>query len=312
MMAAEDFSSGARMAPTPTAVFFDLGDTLGEALVSPNPVRLKDFHVFPYVAQLLRSLTQKGLRLGIISNTGSETGQAINAVLARVGLLDVFDPALLVYSADVGLTKADPRIFRLAAQRASAAPQDCVFVGEDSSERTQALAAGMRVAPHPLLVDAVIAGESLFFVRIHRTDGAALAPNFPALVALQRSGRGGGIVDAIVPSSLLAPLPAQGFLVDVLGAANLPLANDLFLIRDVAGLFGPGDQQHVLARTDAGLFVAWPASRSLSELHLDTMRHGHTLKLTPDPRCWHRQPRRAQPAAWVSPSQPSCRRSPAP
>ena len=31
-----------------TAVFFDLGDTLGEAIVSPNPVRLKDFHVFPY------------------------------------------------------------------------------------------------------------------------------------------------------------------------------------------------------------------------------------------------------------------------
>ena len=179
------------MASVPTTIFFDLGDTLGEALVSPNPVRLKDFYVFPYVAPLLLSLTQKGLRLGIISNTGSETGQAINTVLARVGLLDFFDPVLLVYSADVGLTKADPRIFRLAAQRASAAPQDCVFVGKDSGERTQALAAGMRVAPHPLLVDAAMAGDSLFFVRVRRADGIAVARIFPRLSpwTVRRAGR---------------------------------------------------------------------------------------------------------------------------
>jgi len=288
-----------------TAVFFDLGDTLGEAIVSPNPVRLKDFHVFPYAPPILQELKQSGVRLGVISNTGTESGQSVSAVLARVGLLDFFDPALLVYSADVGLNKADPRIFQLAASRAQAAAQECVFVGEDSAERAQALAAGMRVAPHPLLAQAVIAGESLFFVRIRRSDGAAPAPNFPALVPLHRSGIGGGILDAIVPSSLLAPLRTQGFVVDVLGAADLPLANDLFLIRDVAGLFGPGDRQHVLSRTDAGLLVAWPANRGLAELHLDTMQHGHTLKLAPDPALLRPAalPRRVSFARLVEPTQ---------
>ena len=126
-------------------VFFYIGDTIGEAVVSSPPLRLQDLRVFAYVPPLLQRLKQSGLRLGIISNTGPaigpEAGQSVNAVLASVGLLGFFDPALFIYSSDVGLTKDDVRIFQLAAARAGAAPQDCLFVGEAAVERIQALAA---------------------------------------------------------------------------------------------------------------------------------------------------------------------------
>lgn len=233
-------------------VFFDIGDTIGEAVVSSPPLRLQDLRVFAYVPPLLQRLKQSGLRLGIISNTGPaigpEAGQSINAVLASVGLLGFFDPALLIYSSDVGLTKDDVRIFQLAAARAGAALQDCLFVGEAPVERIQALAAGMRVAPHPMLAEALIAGESLLFVRVSRSDGTAPAPTLPALVALRRSRVGGGVLDAIIPSSLLSALRAEGYLVTVIGAADLPLANDVAVIGDAAGLAGAGDRSQVLSR----------------------------------------------------------------
>ena len=77
------------------------------------------FDVFPFVPAVLADLKSRGFPLGVISNTGDEKGPAVNAVLGPTGLLAFFDPALLVYSGDEGVTKAVPEIFLRAAQRAA-------------------------------------------------------------------------------------------------------------------------------------------------------------------------------------------------
>ena len=67
------------------AVFFDLGDTLGTVVVGGSPPHLTEFDVFPYAPGVIADLKARGLKLGIISNTGTENGPAINAVLAPTG-----------------------------------------------------------------------------------------------------------------------------------------------------------------------------------------------------------------------------------
>src|SRR5215210_1903099 len=98
-------------------IFFDLGGTLGDPAVSPPPIRLLGFHPYPFAKETLQRLASQGLRLGVISNTGTEAGSRMSEVLDEAGLLQDFDPALPIFSADVGMTKETPEIFRLAVGR---------------------------------------------------------------------------------------------------------------------------------------------------------------------------------------------------
>ena len=143
------------------AAFFDLGDTLGTPVLSAPPVHLIGFDVFDFTAPVLDDLGGRGgLRLGVISNTGTDAGAAVDAVLEQAGIRDFFEPALRIYSRDVGLRKDSPEIFLLAASRAGVAPQECLFVGEDRAERGFAADAGFVVAAHPREASAVIAAAS--------------------------------------------------------------------------------------------------------------------------------------------------------
>jgi bacterial leucyl aminopeptidase len=139
------------------SIFFDIGDTLGIPVFS-SPGQLVRVNLFFFVADLLRSLVNRGFRLGIISNTGDIDGALLDEVLNTVGIRDFFDPALRLYSKDVGREKNSPGIFRVAAERAGLAgtPQACLFVGENETERGFASDAGLRTCPHPLLMDKVL------------------------------------------------------------------------------------------------------------------------------------------------------------
>ena len=167
--------------PGIAAVFFDLGDTLGTAVVVGSPPRLTGFDVFPYAPGVVADLKARGLKLGVISNTGSDTGATVNAVLGPTGILTDLDAGLLVYSGDEARSRRPrpPEIFRRAAKRAGldATPARNLFVGEDAHERQVAVSAGWQVCPHPLLVGEVLAGQPLRFVRVtvpslrHRPGG---------------------------------------------------------------------------------------------------------------------------------------------
>jgi bacterial leucyl aminopeptidase len=297
-------------------VFFDLGDTLGTPVLSPPPERLLDFNVFPFALPVLRMVRSCGLRVGVISNTGDIPGTAVNQVLQNVGLLPAFDPDLLIYSKDVGLKKDSPAIFRYAAQIAGAGvPHRCLFVGEDATERGFALDAGWRVAPHPLLVDEVLAGQRLRYVRLAVPTSQETTPwrerlRSRPIVPLHVAGKNGTTVYAVTSQRIVADLINMRFGVELLGEPDAPLRTDLYLLRDDAaaasGFLAPqgesarffADEQDarlVLSGTAEGLVVALPPERSLEEFHFTQARHGHTLKLHPDPSLLEPP----APSAWV-------------
>ena len=294
------------MAPKPIGtVFFDLGDTLCTPELSPPPIQLVGFHVFPFVSNLLEQLRSRGLKLGIISNTGSDTGPKLDAILSTAGILASFNDTLRIYSADVGLTKADPAIFKLAAQRAGSPdePATCLFVGEDPQERATAASAGLRVCPHPLLAAEVIDGEKLRYVRIAALADLSIAAFRAALrarpiVPMHVAGSGGQVVYTITSERLVAELINMRLGVELLGDSNAPENTELFLLQDDTArssgyLSGEGqaslffaDRKNarlLVSATAEGLVIALPHGRSLGDLHLKRAKHGHTLKLMPDP-----------------------------
>jgi hypothetical protein len=292
-------------ASTISAIFFDLGDTLGTPVLSPPPSRLVRFDVFPFVPPILDDLKRRKFRLGVISNTGDDSGASVNGVLERAGLLGSFDPPLLIYSKDVGLTKSSPEIFRLAAERAGMAgtPRNCLFVGEDAKERATALDAGWTVAPHPQLVSEALDGQSLRYIRAtvpaeHIGSNWREALRALPLVPLHVTGPQGATVYAITSLRIVARLMNMRFDLELLGSHDAPLRTDLYILRDDAAagsgflsaegestrFFTKADDARMLLRSGSeGLVVALPAERSLEEFHFDRAYHGHTLKLLPDP-----------------------------
>ncbi len=106
------------------------------------------------MASLLQQLQEVDHLLGIISDTGRETGDLVNTVLKKAGKFSFFKPSLCLYSADVGLDKSTPAIFFMATERACLAGRAnaCLFVGEDKPEREQAEAAacGFALSCNPL------------------------------------------------------------------------------------------------------------------------------------------------------------------
>ncbi len=81
-------------------------------------------HPYPDADRVLRSLKERGYRLGIIANQlpGSE------ARLARFGLLSYFE--VICASAEEGVNKPDPELFRRALSRSGCAPADAVMIGD--------------------------------------------------------------------------------------------------------------------------------------------------------------------------------------
>jgi beta-phosphoglucomutase-like phosphatase (HAD superfamily) len=137
---------------TRAVVFFDLGDTLAKAVVSPTTHRLNRLEVLPGVLEVLQALRAAQVRLGLISNTGDEPQANLAHVLQQSGLAPFFPEAqLLLYSSVTGLKKDSPAVFKEAAKRAgnAATPSRCLYVGENPQERAFAAAAGWRVVAGP-------------------------------------------------------------------------------------------------------------------------------------------------------------------
>jgi FMN phosphatase YigB (HAD superfamily) len=141
-------------------IFFDIGDTLATPIFDEQD-RLVGFNVFPDALEALEDLRPRPFRLGTISNPGGLVPEVVNRALDECGLLPFFEPTLIIYR-----KKDSAAVFADAAARAGVAPDQCVFVGENSGERRFASDAGMRVAPHPKLALSVAEGEALVFPRV--------------------------------------------------------------------------------------------------------------------------------------------------
>ena len=92
----------------------------------------------PNVASVLSGLRSDGWRLGLVTNCSAETVTLWpETELARFITRPVF-------SCEVGLSKPDPRIFRLAASRLDVEAAQCVYVADGAGgELSGADGAGM-------------------------------------------------------------------------------------------------------------------------------------------------------------------------
>jgi putative hydrolase of the HAD superfamily len=79
----------------------------------------------PGVETLLPYLRKFGVRLGIVSNNTLATQKT---KLERLGIDRHFDD--LVVSAEHGVSKPDPRLFKVALKRLGSAASDAVYVGD--------------------------------------------------------------------------------------------------------------------------------------------------------------------------------------
>ena len=77
---------------------------------------------------LLKTLKDKGYRIGLISNTGRTPGETMKIILDGYGMLKYFDS--MAFSCDVGHIKPGKRIFELTLKDLGATPGSSVHVGD--------------------------------------------------------------------------------------------------------------------------------------------------------------------------------------
>jgi putative hydrolase of the HAD superfamily len=113
-------------------------DGLGELLYAEF-TDLANYRLFDDVRDALERLSDAGLRLGVVSNFE----EWLERLLEQLEVTHYFD--VRVISGVEGMEKPDPRIFRLALDRAGVEPGDAVYVGDNPLFDTEpAEALGMR------------------------------------------------------------------------------------------------------------------------------------------------------------------------
>ncbi len=97
----------------------------------------------PVTLPTIRELKTRGYRIGLISDCSPETPE----VWPETAFRNIFD--ITVFSCVVSLKKPDPRIYLYACEKLGVKPEDCLYVGDGSSnELTGAAFVGM----HPVMI----------------------------------------------------------------------------------------------------------------------------------------------------------------
>jgi FMN phosphatase YigB (HAD superfamily) len=129
--------------PSIRFVFFDIGDTL---IVSA------DRSWVPGAQATLAQLRARGLRLGVISNTGGLKRAELAPLLPADFAWTLFVDELIVLSGEVGVEKPALEIFQLASNRTGATAAECLFCTESLVDTLAAQRAGLygaRLQPPP-------------------------------------------------------------------------------------------------------------------------------------------------------------------
>lgn len=92
--------------------------------LSKTPWHSEDEAPFPDCEQTLAALCRQGYRLGIIANQEPGARERMDAW----GLGQYF--SVIASSAELGVSKPDPAIFRLALEQADCTPENAVMVGD--------------------------------------------------------------------------------------------------------------------------------------------------------------------------------------
>jgi len=82
------------------------------------------------VEEAIRRLRARGLRLGIVCDSGMMVGRVLRGQLRRTGLAAHFEPDALAFSDEVGVTKPRPEMFRRALDALGVQPAEAAHVGD--------------------------------------------------------------------------------------------------------------------------------------------------------------------------------------
>jgi HAD superfamily hydrolase (TIGR01509 family) len=117
-----------------------------ERLAAGLSERLYEFTVdagsweaFPDAAPTLAALNERGLRVGVVSDTGFDLRPAMD----RLGLLPLLDS--VVMSFEYGICKPAPKVFLTACDQLQVSPDRTLMVGDNPLTDSGAVATGMHV-----------------------------------------------------------------------------------------------------------------------------------------------------------------------
>jgi putative hydrolase of the HAD superfamily len=116
-------------------VFFDIGDTL---------VTKKQW--LPQAKETIGFVKSAGIRVGLMSNTGTLNREALLDLLPADFEYSMFEEGLVMLSSEIGIEKPNLGIFSLAIHNANVPPEETMFVGESVNECLSAQTAGMKAA----------------------------------------------------------------------------------------------------------------------------------------------------------------------
>jgi putative hydrolase of the HAD superfamily len=93
--------------------------------------------------EIITRLKSSGYKTGLISDCSQEIPKA----WPQTAFAPLFD--VTVFSCLVGMKKPDPRIYLMAAKKLGVTPQECVYIGDGSS---QELTGALKVGMSPVLI----------------------------------------------------------------------------------------------------------------------------------------------------------------
>lgn len=107
----------------------DAEQTFAGALFEALRVRIPDSRIlFPDALSTLAALKQRGYLLGVVTNR-SYGGPLFREDVAAMGLFDYFEYEHMAISADLGVCKPNPEIFKAALHSLNASPEETAMVG---------------------------------------------------------------------------------------------------------------------------------------------------------------------------------------
>ena len=125
----------------PSALDVRMLERIAGAYQEPTLAHRPD--ITPGAIDAVRELHARGLRLGLISNTGRTPGRVLRRLLEDADLLRCFD--ILVFSDEAQVRKPAAAIFRRVLDETQIDPARAVHVGDDAvSDVAGARGAGMR------------------------------------------------------------------------------------------------------------------------------------------------------------------------
>ena len=80
-------------------------------------------------AEILGALSERGMRLGLVCNTGRTPGTMLRIVLDRLGLARYL--SVLTFSDEVGVRKPHPEIFLRTLAALGVSPEEAAHIGDD-------------------------------------------------------------------------------------------------------------------------------------------------------------------------------------